>query len=99
MNYEQMSDLEINKTVESLESPLAAGILTPDYCNSWSDMGPLIRENEITLIRDTSTNDVWLAISRAWFTVDGIESRDKIEFTHKNPLRAAAIVYLMSKGN
>jgi hypothetical protein len=68
-----------------------------NYCNSWEDMGPIILDNDISVIRDMSTNDVWLAIPKGWFSTNGFESSigNDLSCIHTNPLRAAAIVYLM----
>ena len=66
-----------------------------EYCNNISDAWPIIDENEISLFRDVSTNDVWEAIGKAWYTVHGIRSRVNADSISKNPLRAAMIVYLL----
>lgn len=72
-----------------------------DGCKSWEDMGPIISDNEISLIRDVSTTPVvWEAVGKAWFTHLGIESSlgRSFEAVNPNPLRAAAIVFLMMNG-
>jgi len=62
--------------------------------NSWSDMGPLIVENRIAIaphpLRDDSRG-VWMCLGR-----DGYGNRFTKDGT--NPLRAAAIVFLMMNG-
>lgn len=61
-----------------------------DYCNSWEDMGQLISENKIDLKYQEISDDEWFA---------GVSSDDDNFYEHwwsnTNPLRAAAIVYLM----
>lgn len=111
MNYEDMSDHEINKRVAeklglrvSSESegflfvdtahrvvnikPISANV---DYCNNWSDMGPVIQDSGIDI---------------EWpeFTLGGVGQCTKyvegaadiaVEFTQKDKgLRAAAICFL-----
>lgn len=70
-----------------------------DYCNNPSDAWPIVVENEISLIRDTSTNDVWEAVLMGWYTCLGFESKhgDDYCYIDQNPLRAAMICFLMIK--
>lgn len=100
-NYSEISDFEINKAVATLQGYDTdvtqhfgdAGLSTVkttegrvNYCNSWSDAGPIIEQCRITLDSDF---DVWFARD------------DNHCHTHANPLRAAMIVFLMmqeSKG-
>lgn len=56
-----------------------------DYCNNWSDAGPIIAEHRISIDCIHDQGDKWLA-----FSGDDCEYRS----THKNPLRAAMIVFL-----
>lgn len=56
-----------------------------DYCNNWSDAGPIIVENRISIDCIHDQGEKWLA-----FSGDDCEYRS----THKNPLRAAMIVFL-----
>lgn len=56
-----------------------------DYCNNPADMMPVVFENRIGLTFETYTNEWWAT------TNDFSGPR----FKHINPLRAAAIVYLM----
>lgn len=94
MNYEEMSDDEINYEVAKhsfdaawLERHYGKEGMIPDYCNNAEDAWPVIAENRISLkIWGWSE---WVAYS------DG-SSRIK-ECMNKNPLRAAMIVYLMLK--
>ena len=97
MNYQEMSDSEINELVARFIWPKYAaiddyvvhvvnGVWTKfDPCNSWADAGPIIQESKIG-IREY---DGW------W------EARSYIPeyaYCQKNPLRAAMIVFLMMKG-
>lgn len=60
---------------------------TIDYCNNWADMGPIIDEKRINLNAYDAPEQGWTATSDTSFFVDS-----------DNPLRAAAIVYLMMNG-
>jgi hypothetical protein len=64
------------------------------YCNSWADIGVIISNYGICLMSPIhkSTNDKWEA---SWNESGGRWNGGDIRFRHKNPLRAAAIVYLM----
>lgn len=59
-----------------------------DYCNSWSDAGPIIVGNGISLecIVVNRHLKTWRAIFKPAYI--------KSSHTHKNPLRAAMIVFL-----
>lgn len=60
-----------------------------DYCNNWSDAGPIIVEHRIGII-PAPENGKWRAAHRK--TGD---DNTPYHFTqHKNPLRAAMIVFL-----
>ena len=109
MNYEDMSDFEINVEVanalsvdfETHEQGVyvsikrddcnvvsVAGIV--DYCNNWSDAGPVMVENKIGI--ETT------AISIEWIARTCSTNMSNMTFRchkHKNPLRAAMIVFLM----
>ncbi len=115
MNYEDMSDLEINKAVacklglrffikpnsngNQTEDWIYGGIGSPhemtelaDYCNSWADMGPLIFRTPIDIeCDDTFFGDNFIAGESLWVA----HNPNGSHYHHKNPLRAAAIVYLM----
>ena len=109
MNYEEMSDFEINLAVMKIAKDWKGGqmsnqensasgyseplyikgakmgstILWFDPCNNPEDAWPIIIEHHISL--ECYTNeDRWL-----------VSSRDMEQHIHKNPLRAAMIVYLM----
>lgn len=109
MHYEEKSDFEINievakangLTVRSESMRDDGRILVvikgiglnetyhriPDYCNSPADMWPIIVDNGISLLQQDN-EEGWCAFR--W-------DNDNAEFWHKNPLRAAAIVFLMMK--
>lgn len=57
----------------------------PDYCNSWADMGPVIYDSGISITQVEEKCAEWI-VFLFW---------SDLEITDKNPLRAAAIVYLM----
>lgn len=107
MNYNEMSDFEINKLVsyhygydfslgskvfvfDAEESTSSSGMpRLVDYCNSWNDMGPVIEEYGIQL--NYNEHDKWFASSyfNQWL--------NEPVTLNANPLRAAAICYLMMK--
>ena len=65
-----------------------------NYCNNWSDMGPLIAGCNITLIDPTSLGcEEWQA--GKFYT----DFAPDIQVQDKKPLRAAAIVYLLMQEN
>lgn len=105
-DYGEMSDHEINKAVAKASGlniqersvfnvgriPVVVKsfcgveelISIPDYCNNPSDMWPLIVANKINVYASEGPDFMpWMA---------GCKS---IMVSHKNPLRAAAIVFLM----
>ena len=99
---EQLSDLEINKLIadiEQIELELdESGTFywdecwVYDPCNSSSGMMPLVFESGISLTDpDSSGGKVWIASK--WFA----SLRPSIQSRSGNPLRAAAIVYLLMK--
>ena len=110
MNYEEMSDFEINKQVainrggyqghvEHMqhgvkESDRAShGLLFTerDYCNNPSDAWPIILSNMINLF----TPAQWDRSN--WHALIELDNGEEIGFLHKNPLRAAMIVFLMMR--
>lgn len=66
-----------------------------DYCNNWSDMGPLIEQNQINLNYFCDEECSYYSCSSG---ENGLET-DCDFVDNKNPLRAAAIVYLLVKDN
>ena len=109
MDYSQLSDFEINRMVGDIIfkgfwacKPETSGNNTnkwyygntdttfeplnplPDYCNNPSDAWPIIVENKINVYASEGPDFMpWMA---------GCNS---IMVSHKNPLRAAMIVFLM----
>lgn len=67
------------------------------YCDSWDNIGPIISDNGICLISPTKgrKSSLW---SASWNEDGGKWSSGDIVFGDKNPLRAAAIVFLMMNG-
>ena len=49
MNYDEMSDFEINSKVYNAVTAGSAAIILPDYCNNPSDAWPIIIENNISI--------------------------------------------------
>lgn len=67
------------------------------YCKNWSDIGPLIEDNNISLLNE---NNEWEA-EITYMANTGLlqlEEEHSHFHTNENPKRAAAIVYLISKG-
>ena len=61
-----------------------------NYCNNWADMGPMIHKEKIILIFDPLTK-LWFAttVFNSWLN-------EEPRF-NANPLRAAAIAYILAK--
>lgn len=117
MNYEEMSDFEINGEVAKAsgldvqyQSMRNDGMVlvvvkidcgveryyrVPDYCGSWDDAGPVIFDNLICLVSPVIPRDEWVA---TWSSDGGMWSVNDFTCRHKNPLRAAMIVFLMMNG-
>ena len=98
MNYEEMSDDEINYEVakhsfdaEWLERHYGKEGVLPDYCNDVEDAWPIILEHGISMCKPNSYRDEWSCFRR-----DSIGFVSNIVY-HERPLRAAMIVYLMLK--
>jgi Protein of unknown function (DUF2591) len=113
MNYEEMSDLEINKAVLiAIGLPIIGNInelfveINPeqwkviDYCNNPADMWPIILENGIILINDKG---FYYATSNCYETFEphGLGVTEGYFYSKAEDksklLRAAAIVFLMMK--
>ena len=98
MNYEAMSDDEINHEVakhsfdaEWLERYYGKEGMVPDYCNSADDAWPVILEHGISMCKPNSYRDEWSCFLR-----DSIGFVSNIVY-HERPLRAAMIVFLMMR--
>ena len=59
-----------------------------DYCNNWSDAGPIIVENKITIHAPMHYDE-----PQEWLAFDVHDS--DADFMDENPLRAAMIVFLI----
>ena len=68
--------------------------LLPDYCNNWSDGGPIIVSNQISLMYEEAIGK-WCAGKPYW--VDGCEWQLDIDVMDENPLRAAMVFFLMMR--
>ena len=65
-------------------------VVLKDYCNSWSDAGPIIERKFIGLrFAEEHDFNCWMAEST---------SDPSISWLDKNPLRAICIVFLMMEG-
>ncbi len=106
MNYSELSNFEINKLVAeyhgittsewyhteedgitTLMLPINSGY--KNYCNSWAGMGPIIESEKIDLS--------YMSNSKNWVASKFISFNKCLAPADKNPLRAAAICYLMMK--
>lgn len=103
-DYADMSDFEVNNSIAVLIGIIpdeeqyhsygdrSDGVLYQkgkkivDYCNDARDMWPLIVENKMDICHIDSHN-IWKAFA--------IKDSEIISYEDKNPLRAAAIVFLM----
>lgn len=92
MNYENATDEQINEAVtksigDKVTSAFGAILIRDlginNYCNDWAYGGLIIQNAKISLIK--TDDDCWTASE--W-------KNDENEIWHKNPLRAAMIVYL-----
>ena len=110
--FEGMSDFEINKLVAQARGLKVAAEDTPavggsgaavcvydhfkvDYCNSWADMGPIVKKHNISISPMlVMTSPVGAYEYTGEWSAD-IYSVDDVSLD-RNPLRAAAIIYLES---
>lgn len=89
----ELTDFQINKRVFNILNDFGwyknrnVGIF--DYCNNWSDAGPIIAEHRIGII-PAPENGKWRAAHRK----TGDDSTPYHFTQHTNPLRAAMIVFL-----
>ena len=95
-----MSDFDINCIIAKIQNE--SGVYmndivsqrVKDYCNSWSDMGPLLGPNNISICYDKKD------FPCAFVLEDISEFREwdfKVCCFNGNVLRAAAIVYILIK--
>lgn len=94
MKYEDMSDFEINCRVHAEVMQISGlnSFKAKDYCNNPSDAWPVITENKISIMFD-STDTRYEGEYHEW--CDAISSCQKFGIQHQsNPLRAAMIVFL-----
>ncbi|HHT3530351.1 phage protein NinX family protein [Enterobacter asburiae] len=108
MDYSQLSDQEINMLVAKIQHPdknfIESKTRPPsvvllnhinnwvDYCNNWSDGGPIIVSNQISLMYEEAIGK-WCAGKPYW--VDGCEWQLDIDVMEANPLRSAMIFFLI----
>lgn len=69
-----------------------------NYCNSWADMGPIIGDRKISLHWDWEVMNECSAIGSTYVMRSLGLRQINHEYTSKNPLRAAGIVFLMMNG-
>lgn len=62
-----------------------------DYCNSWTDAGPIIQGNKITILTDETTEEWSAAVVQDFCD----ERAFKFSNCAKTPLRAAMVTFLM----
>ena len=110
MNYEEMSDLQINLLVASaigVDAAENSGVVycavkhggdnvvsvigVVDYCNNPSDEWPIIFSSR-TMLNPYCADELWKAEVPCGF--DGFV-KEYATCYHRNPLRAAMIVFLM----
>ncbi|AKA61205.1 hypothetical protein [Pseudoalteromonas phage H103] len=105
MNYESMSDFEINKAVANKLGLFVAAVaqdgiivngksLSVDYCNNPSDAWPIITDNKISIMNDESTWEASIDFDGD-LTLHGTDEILTKYYDHENPLRATMIVFLM----
>ena len=96
-----MTDAEINLAIAKIEYPdgsypqfdTPVSGLAVDYCDSWSDIGPIIEREEIQISSarcEKRSKVVWVA-QDYW----AIQTNTA---TAETPTRAAALCYLKMKG-
>ena len=92
-NYEEMSDFEINCRVHADVMQISGlnSFKAKNYCNNPDDAWPIIVKYEIDVIQNNG-QDCPLATNSAVMMFRG---DDVFICQHKNPLRAAMIVFLM----
>lgn len=107
MDYSQLSDFEINKRVSKIIYSVSfvnphsktvsvnGGKRLFDPCNSPADAWPIIVENKIKIepVRRVRNYNEWY---EEW---DASVNSPHFCESHKNPLRAAMLVFLLSQDN
>ena len=100
-DYSKMSDFEINKAVATALGMDVSGATEEnnmmydyvrDVCNNPSDAWPIMKESLIGVTPDE--DGVTMHFYGDWTARAHCKN---LQFTDKNPLRAAMIVYLMMK--
>ena len=100
MKYEEMSDFEINQAVATALGMDVSGATEEnnmmydyvrDYCNNPSDAWPIIFSSR-TMLNPYCADELWKAEVPCGF--DGL-FKEYATCYHRNPLRAAMIVFLM----
>lgn len=105
-DYSAMSDFDIQQAVlhetwgkhpVRLLGKMMLDIMLSDYdpCNNPADAWPIIKQVEISILKDNGLH-LWCAAPSAYWA-DGSEWQISGEVMDANPLRAAMIVYLMMK--
>jgi len=79
-----MTDSEINTLIADIEGRCS----TPDYCNDWADIGPIIEREKITV-------DFW--DYKQWIAHNNGDT-PFVKTRAETPTKAAALCYLKMKG-
>jgi len=79
-----MTDSEINTLIADIEGRCS----TPDYCNDWADIGPIIEREKITV--DFWDYKQWIAHNNGYTPF--------VKTRAETPTKAAALCYLKIKG-
>ena len=75
-----MTDSEINTLIADIEGRCS----TPDYCNDWADIGPIIEREKITV--DFWDYKQWIAHNNGYTPF--------VKTRAETPMKAAALCYL-----
>ena len=101
---EGMSDFDINRLIAESLGQDWSGITADsyqaypglkDYCNSWADMGPLLKPNNISIVNEFKEKPCALVLDDL---TDLMDWGGEFQCFHVNELRAAAIVYILIQG-
>lgn len=93
INFEDMSDFCPEPYLFNEDSQREFNL-----CKSWADMGPIIGDRKISLHWDWEVMNECSAIGSTYVMRSLGLRQINHEYTSKNPLRAAAIVFLMMNG-